>query len=76
MERDYNYLFAPGKIGRLTVKNRIAMTAAMTGYPGLNGEVTDRIIRYYEERAKGGAGIIFTEAGVVDDICGDRKSVV
>lgn len=70
MERDYNYLFAPGKIGRLTVKNRIAMTAAMTGYPGLNGEVTDRIIRYYEERAKGGAGIIFTEAGVVDDICG------
>lgn len=69
-EKNYNYLFEPGNIGGLTVKNRIVMTAAMTGYPGLNGEVTDRIIRYYEERAKGGVGLIFTEAGVVDDRSG------
>lgn len=70
MEKNYKYLFTQGEIGELTVKNRVVMTAAMTGYPGLNGEVTDRIIRYYEERARGGVGLIFTEAGVVDDTYG------
>lgn len=70
MEKKYRQLFTPGKIGNLTVKNRVVMTAAMTGFPGLNGEVTERIIRYYEERARGGVGLIFTEAGVVDETYG------
>ena len=71
MEADYKLLFSPGKLGRVTAKNRSVMTAMMTGYPGVTGgDADERIIRYYEERAAGGTGVIITEAGVVDEIYG------
>ena len=31
-----------------------------------NGEITDGQIRYYEERAKGGVGLIITEFTTID----------
>ena len=71
MKSDYKLLFSPGKLGRVTAKNRCVMTAAMTGFPGsINGDADERVIRYYEERAAGGTGVIITEAGVVDEIYG------
>lgn len=43
----------------------------MTGFPGVTGgDADERLIRYYEERAAGGTGIIITEAGVVDEVYG------
>lgn len=43
------------------------MAPAMTGFPGLDGEVGNRLIEYYVERAKGGAGAVLVEAGTIDE---------
>ena len=37
------------------------MTAMTTGYTGKNGQPTEQLVRYCEERAKGGVGLIVTE---------------
>lgn len=62
----YPLLFEPTKIGNIKLKNRIAMSAMGTGFANHDGTASDRIIRYYEERAKGGAGLIFTEICRID----------
>ena len=58
---EFTRLFEPGKIGTIAVKNRIIMPPCGTHYSSLDGFVTDRQAAYYEERAKGGAGLIVTE---------------
>jgi len=57
----YSKLFEEGRIGRMTVKNRIVMPPMATNYAGPSGEPTERLIGYYAERAKGGAGLIIIE---------------
>ena len=54
------------KVGSLTLKNRL-IVAPMTMNYAVNGEVTDRLIRYYETRAKGGFGAIIIEAAMIDE---------
>ena len=66
----YTKLFEPGKIGNVVIKNRIAMPPMGTGLALHNGEASDEIIRYYEERAMGGCGLIFTEITRVDELHG------
>ena len=63
----YEKLFTPGKLGNMTVKNRIVMPPMGTGMAAADGEANDQIIRYYEERAKGGCGLIITEITRVDE---------
>ena len=59
----YPELFKPFQIGRLEVKNRVCMSAMHPeGWLDENGIITDKAIHYYEERAKGGTGLIFTGA--------------
>ena len=62
----YPHLFAVGKIGSLMLKNRVVMPAMGTRLSTANGEMTEQQIRYYEERAVGGAGLIITEFTTVD----------
>ncbi|WP_342431615.1 NAD(P)/FAD-dependent oxidoreductase [Neobacillus sp. FSL H8-0543] len=62
----YSHLFEKGNIGKLTLKNRIIMPAMGTNLAGPNGEVTDHQIAYYEERAKGGTGLIIVEYTSID----------
>lgn len=63
MSIKYPELFQPFHIGRLEVKNRICMSAMHAeGWLDENGIITDKAIGYYEERAKGGTGLIFTGA--------------
>jgi 2,4-dienoyl-CoA reductase-like NADH-dependent reductase (Old Yellow Enzyme family)/thioredoxin reductase len=62
----YKRLFAEGKIGALTVKNRLVMPAMGVGLANPDGTVSDAMIAYYEERAKGGAGLIITEVTMVN----------
>lgn len=62
----YRHLFEPGQIGSLVLKNRVVMPGMGTGLPSPNGEMTDHLIAYYEERAKGGTGLIITEYTSVD----------
>jgi len=64
----YNRLFEPGRIGRLTVKNRGVMAPMSTGFSNYDGTASPRLIHYYEERARGGVGMIITEFASVDDV--------
>ena len=66
----YKKLSEKGYIGRLKLKNRVVMTAMGVSLAGSNGEASDDIIRYYEERAKGGCGLIITEVTRIDDETG------
>ncbi len=53
-----NLLFQEGRIGSMSVRNRIVMAAMHLGYADEEGYVTERLIRYYEECAKGETGLI------------------
>ncbi|MBQ9662824.1 MAG: FAD-dependent oxidoreductase [Oscillospiraceae bacterium] len=59
-------LFTPGQIGSMYVKNRAVMPPMDTGFCESDGMPGLRHIRYYEERAKGGVGMIIVEAICVD----------
>ena len=59
-------LFAPGRIGRRTVKNRIIMAPMEKNLATAEGAVTQRYIDYCEERAAGGAGLILLESMYID----------
>ena len=63
----YKKLFTPGKIGSLTIPNRIAMTAASASLSQPDGTMTEEMLAYYEARAKGGVGLIITEMVCVDE---------
>lgn len=64
---NYEHLLKPGKIGNLYLKNRVVMPAIGVNLANGNGEATEVISRYYEERAKGGVGLIITEITRIDD---------
>lgn len=58
-------LFTPVGINRMTLKNRIVMPAMASYHAAVNGEATEKLIRYHEERAKGGVGMNIVEATYV-----------
>ncbi|MFC1926537.1 FAD-dependent oxidoreductase [Chloroflexota bacterium] len=54
-------LFEPGKIGRLSVKNRIVMAPmGVAKYVGQDGMITEEGIDYFATRAKSEVGLIIT----------------
>lgn len=57
---NYKLLFSKGKIGDLELKNRIIMTAAGLEMNEKNGDTSEQLLKFYEERAKGGVGAIFS----------------
>ena len=62
----FQMLFAPGQIGKMTIRNRIIMSPMGTRYATDDGFITKKQKDYFEDRAKGGAGLIITEASCVD----------
>lgn len=58
---DFQALFQPGNIGRVILKNRLTVPAMLTCYANGDGSLSERFIRYYEERAIGGFSLIVTE---------------
>lgn len=62
----FEYVLSPMQLGQLTLRNRVATTAHMTGYAE-NGLVSDVLIDYLAARARGGVGLIVTEAGAVHE---------
>jgi len=50
-------LFSSHNIGSIELKNRIVLLAMHLGY-AKDGFVNDQLIRFYQERARGGAGLI------------------
>ncbi len=53
----YKYLFSPIKINNVEIKNRIAYPALGLLY-SYDRKLNDRYYNFFEERAKGGAGIV------------------
>ena len=65
---DYSMLLSPMKIGNLEIKNRTVMTAAEFSMGQANGKPTEKLMDYYEERAKGGVGLIIPGICRVNDM--------
>lgn len=66
----YNMLFSPMKIGNVEIKNRVVMAPMLMGFGQFDGNATEKMMNYYEERAKGGTGLIITEITRVNDTTG------
>ena len=67
----FEHMFSPVEIGGIRAKNRIVqapMQSNLSGYT--EGEINERLIEYYTERAKGGVSTIVVGASAVDwDTC-------
>ncbi|MFO7883230.1 MAG: FAD-dependent oxidoreductase [Desulfobacteraceae bacterium] len=63
---DLVHLFSPVKIGNMDIKNRLLMSAMSINF-GVDdrGYVTDQLIEYFKERAKGGVGMMLVGGGAV-----------
>ena len=66
MKKEYKHIFEPFTVRRMTMKNRIMMTPMGTNYGESSGEMSFLHINYYEQRAKGGVGLIMVENASVD----------
>lgn len=53
----FDALFQPLNINDLTIRNRIVSTAHAEVYATEGGMTTERYVKYYEEKAKGGVGL-------------------
>lgn len=66
MKKTYPHIFEPMTIRQMTVKNRVVMTPMGTNFGEQNGEMSFLHINYYEQRAKGGTGLLIVENASVD----------
>ena len=60
-------VLSPLSIRGASFRNRIIMSPMVTNYAGRGGEVSEKLIRYHEARAAGGAGLNMLEATSVHD---------
>ena len=60
-------LFTPAKIGSCEIPNRLIVPAMVVNLCTEDGMITERYIRYIEEKAKGGWGMIITEDYAVNE---------
>ena len=58
-------ILSPFTIKNVELKNRIVMAPMGNHLPTAKGEVTDALISYLEDRAKGGTGLIITPFAAV-----------
>jgi 2,4-dienoyl-CoA reductase-like NADH-dependent reductase (Old Yellow Enzyme family) len=65
-ERDkWQILFTPARIAGVELRNRIVFQPHYTALSSFDGRPTERLAAYYEERSRGGAGLIVTESQAV-----------
>ncbi len=67
-------LFQPITINRMEVKNRIFMPAMHMNMAG-NYAVSDRLVDFYVERARGGAGMITVGYATIDERSGNPGNI-
>ena len=58
MSNPFSPLLQSGRIGTLDIRNRIVMAPMGSNFAETDGSCGERIQAYYEERAKGGAGLL------------------
>lgn len=68
MDKKYEVLFQPMNINGMRLRNRITMSPMGTFTPMQDGTDSEEGIRYYEERAKGGIGLINTGAMFLNEV--------
>jgi 2,4-dienoyl-CoA reductase (NADPH2) len=66
---DFPHLFSPITIQNMELRNRIVMTAMHLGYTP-KGEVTDPLVNFYAERARGGVGLAIVGGCPIDEFGG------
>jgi len=67
-------VFEPIMINRTEIKNRIYLPAMHLGMTE-NYFITDRLVHFYEERAKGGAGMIAVGFATIDELSGNPMCI-
>ena len=65
-----DHLFSPLAVGPRTIRNRIFSTGHQTMLFGGDALPDDRFVAYHEARARGGAGLIVTEAALIHPTIG------
>lgn len=70
MAHHYQKLFSGFSLGGLALKNRVVMAPMSTSLGGVDGAVTADQIAFYQERARGGFGLIIVEFTSVDPATG------
>jgi 2,4-dienoyl-CoA reductase (NADPH2) len=60
------HLLRPGRIGGMTIRNRLVMSPMETMYGTPDGLPSDRTVAYFAARARGGVGLITVGATGVD----------
>ena len=69
MSYEYELLWQPIDINGCRIRNRISMSGMGTFTPTLNEQYeTESGLRYYEERARGGIGLLHTGAYFIDSM--------
>ena len=68
----YNHIFEPLKVKNMNLKNRIIMTPMGTNFGEQTGEMSFLHMNYYEQRAKGGTGLLIVENASVDSPLGSN----
>lgn len=67
-------LFLPIPINRLKIRNRLVLPAMHLGYtPG--GFVSEKLVDFYHERAKGGVGMIIIGGCTIDEYSGMSEMI-
>ncbi len=66
MNTTFPRLFEPGRIGSVSLKNRLVKAPQHTGLANPDGSITERLLRHYKELALGGVGLIVVEYAWVD----------
>jgi len=64
-QSSFPHLLGPGRIGQLEIRNRIVMAPMGSNLAQEDGRVGERLTRYYEERARGGVGLVIVGVGAV-----------
>ena len=59
--KKYPHIFSEGKIGNITIPNRMVMAPMGVGIQNAAAEIEDRMVEFYGERAQGGMGLILVE---------------
>src|SRR4030067_659611 len=75
MEEKFGFLFTPLKIGAVTIPNRIFCPPHGTLMVEDNLP-SERLAYYHAEKAKGGVGLIITEAAVVHSTSNALKDMI
>jgi 2,4-dienoyl-CoA reductase-like NADH-dependent reductase (Old Yellow Enzyme family)/thioredoxin reductase len=65
----FSRVFEPASIGQMRLKNRIVMPPMGTNYAEAGGALSQRMLDYYEARARGGVGLIIVEGSAPSVRC-------